>query len=724
MQKEPDSALKFPTMQRQLRRRQVLLFSVLLSAILGGSLLAHASKLSADEAAAGWIQLFDGETHFGWTSGGAWQIGGGAWISDPEQQCWLRTTSSFADFDLKFEARVTNGSAALMFRSDPQGKPAQPGYELSLKDGRIAEVEATAAAPLGNGWNSFEVLADGTHLIVSVNGRVTTDAKDARNRVGYFEFRSSRGSHLEVRSILLKPLGFNALYNGANLDGWRAVDAPTPQNKSRVKLPIPGLSGKPKPLRSVRWIGQGSIHGDGGVGELATTNAYDDFVLQFAARPASAPKEGPGIELFFRESPNQFGSGYAVDVDVPGNRQSHEQASSTTGSLVKLDKSRGVSLVPGQFYTCTVVARGHQFAIWINGVPVTDYYDSRPEGTYHAAAGALGFRIQDGKASLDVRDVKIATIPKGPEPPPPPVQVAAAPTNGPVSRQSAPAPAPIPVVLPGPSPQDNAQQEQIRRLTVQALAATSPEDAVQINKQILILDPGDMPAQQRLDRAQSEINAANADREHAAEQQQASASKVEANSARSASLVNQAQEELLHGDLYKARDEVNDAQRLGARGPEVDRLQALILSRLRNRLLIRLGVGGGILAICAYAIVALFRRHRRTMNLYLVALDGVDKGKRYLLNQEVTHMGGVAMDGTKKNEVLVRDPDRLVSRFHCEVHRRGNACYLIDLDSSNGTYLRRRPLPAGVAVKLRDGDQFSLARAVAFELRMDRHRGQ
>jgi pSer/pThr/pTyr-binding forkhead associated (FHA) protein len=53
---------------------------------------------------------------------------------------------------------------------------------------------------------------------------------------------------------------------------------------------------------------------------------------------------------------------------------------------------------------------------------------------------------------------------------------------------------------------------------------------------------------------------------------------------------------------------------------------------------------------------------------------------------------------------------------------RGSVCYLIDLDSSNGTYLRERPLPAGVAAKLRDGDQFSLAQAAAFELRIERQR--
>jgi pSer/pThr/pTyr-binding forkhead associated (FHA) protein len=54
------------------------------------------------------------------------------------------------------------------------------------------------------------------------------------------------------------------------------------------------------------------------------------------------------------------------------------------------------------------------------------------------------------------------------------------------------------------------------------------------------------------------------------------------------------------------------------------------------------------------------------------------------------------------------------------VHKRGNNCYLIDLASSNGTYLHSRPLQPGVAARLRDGDKFILARSAAFELRVER----
>ena len=79
----------------------------------------------------------------------------------------------------------------------------------------------------------------------------------------------------------------------------------------------------------------------------------------------------------------------------------------------------------------------------------------------------------------------------------------------------------------GPSPEEKANQEQIRRLTMDALSASTPEDAVRINKQILFLDPGDMPAQQRLDKAQGQIDAANAQREHGMAEQQASTTRLQ-----------------------------------------------------------------------------------------------------------------------------------------------------------------------------------------------------
>ena len=712
----------FPRTLRLRHSRRTLAAAVSLLIAAGAGASAPISYLPADMAQQGWIRLFDETSRFGWTSGGGeWQVNAGTLASDSAQSSWLRTTTSFSDYDLKFEARVTGGPATLLLRADPQSKPAQPGYALSLSDGVIAGISSVTATAATGGWNTYEVQAEGTHLVAILNGKITTDGKSTKNRVGYFEFDTPRGTRLEIRSILLKPLGLDQLYNGSNLDGWRAVAAPAPQSKSKLKLPL--LSGKPKPPQNVQWSGHSTIHGERGVGQLESTNAYDDFVLQFTARPAG--KDGnAGVEMFFRGAQNQFNSGYAVSVAGATDRELQDGKSFGIGGLVKLEKSHAASLDAGQYLTCTVVARAHRMSVWINGALVTDYYDSRPEGAYHAAAGPLGFRIHSDKATLDLRDVRVANLPKGPEAPPPAPVVAAAPAAS-APAAAAPTSTPMSIVLPGPSPQEKAQQEQIRKLTVDALSASTPDEAVRINKQILVLDPGDMPAQQRLDKAQAQIDASNARREQGRQDEQASAAKLEANSARRSALLVETQNNLLRGNLNEAQDHLNDAQRLGANGPEVDRLHALILARIRNRLLLRAGLGGGGLLAAVALTVFFWRRRGGTVAAFLVAVDGADKGKRYLLNQEVTHIGGVALDGGKRNEVLVRDPDRQVSRFHCEVHKRGNNCYLIDLDSSNGTYLRSRQLQPGVAAKLRDGDTFTLARsAAAFELHLEKQRSK
>src|SRR5689334_25179716 len=66
------------------------------------------NRLTSEEAANGWLMLWDGETMFGWEShGGAqWRIAGGALIADSPDGGWLGTTTAFADFVLKVEFRI------------------------------------------------------------------------------------------------------------------------------------------------------------------------------------------------------------------------------------------------------------------------------------------------------------------------------------------------------------------------------------------------------------------------------------------------------------------------------------------------------------------------------------------------------------------------------------------------------------------------------------------
>jgi hypothetical protein len=565
-----------------------------------------------------------------------------------------------------------------------------------------------------SGWNTFEITANKESLAVVISGKKVVDTKNGKNRVGYVEFVSENRAKLELRSVRLKPLNLDAIYNGTNLDGWKSVNAPPPEKSSKLKLP--GLSHKPKPLKNATWSGAaGVIHGESGIGQLESANAYDDFVVQFLGRADIAhEQERSSAQMFFRGDAGRFETGYGVNlVNRKGNAT---RTNIGSGGLIDLQSSRLPAVLDATNFAATVIAREHRLSVWINGLLVTDYYDSRPEGVYHSAAGTLGFRLENETAKLDIREVRVAVLPKGPHAPAPPEPaVASALASGPGGAAAVPP-------FPGQSPADKAKQEQLRQLTAQALEAKDPAEVVRINKQILLLDPADLPAQQRLDKAREKLDRANAEQAKAEQQQHEAESTTEANKRRREGLMQQSQEKLIHEDLDGSRKDLNDAERLGATGPQTERLKSIIVQRMRSRLLMRLGIGAtGLIGLSAL-IMLLWRSRNRTLTPYLLTVDGVEKGKRHLLNQDVTHLGAVDTDSGKKNEILVRDPDRMVSRFHCEVHRRGNTFYAIDLNSSNGTFLGSKRLQPGVAVRLRDGRRIALAKAATFELQLERSR--
>jgi predicted component of type VI protein secretion system len=51
----------------------------------------------------------------------------------------------------------------------------------------------------------------------------------------------------------------------------------------------------------------------------------------------------------------------------------------------------------------------------------------------------------------------------------------------------------------------------------------------------------------------------------------------------------------------------------------------------------------------------------------------------------------------------------MISRFHCEIHRRGRKLWLIDCESANGTWVDRRQAPANQPIRLKSGAHIDLA---------------
>ncbi len=147
---------------------------VCLALLAAATLWGQANTLTPQEAAEGWLLLFDGNTLFGWTQEGQWRVQDGVIVGEGAQAAVLRANSTFSDYILKNE-----------FRSARPGTGSTSGK-----------------------WRSYEKRAPKKGAAVAL-----TYAPNAK---------------IEVRNIKLRPLGLKSVFNGKDLTGWRKVESPKP----------------------------------------------------------------------------------------------------------------------------------------------------------------------------------------------------------------------------------------------------------------------------------------------------------------------------------------------------------------------------------------------------------------------------------------------------------------------------------------------------------------
>ena len=146
----------------------------------------------------GFVKLFDGATLNGWTMVGGWGPGYG--ITNGILYCAKGTGGNFltvkeySNFVLRLNYRLTPGANnGVGIRAPYEGTPAYTGMEIQILDdtapqyaslrpgqfnGSIYDVvpaKRRALRPLGD-WNSEEIVADGPHIKVKLNGISIVDA--------------------------------------------------------------------------------------------------------------------------------------------------------------------------------------------------------------------------------------------------------------------------------------------------------------------------------------------------------------------------------------------------------------------------------------------------------------------------------------------------------------------------------------------------------------------
>ena len=189
-----------------------------LTTAVGLALTVAALPTLATAQGAGWTTLFDGSTLDGWRVLGDanWELADGA-VSANSGSGFLVSGVSYGDFELTLEFWVDEpaNSGVFIRCSDPENVGAANSYEVNIFDTRADQTYRTGgivnlAAPAsvintGGQWNSFEITAQGSRLVVILNGTQMVDTTDDQFASGPFALQYGAGTvrfrNVQIRSL-------------------------------------------------------------------------------------------------------------------------------------------------------------------------------------------------------------------------------------------------------------------------------------------------------------------------------------------------------------------------------------------------------------------------------------------------------------------------------------------------------------------------------------------
>jgi hypothetical protein len=186
---------------------------VLLSACGGGD---SAPPVSAD----GWQTLFDGSSlsQFEVLGDANWRIEETYVVADESTAAsFLVSNQDYTDFELTLEFWVNSEANSGIFLrcQDRTAVTDTSCYEVNIYDTRADQTYRTGgivnlAAPAefvytGGQWNRYEIMVDGNHLQVTLNGRDLVDVEDSQFASGPVALQYGSGT-VRFRNVQIRPL--------------------------------------------------------------------------------------------------------------------------------------------------------------------------------------------------------------------------------------------------------------------------------------------------------------------------------------------------------------------------------------------------------------------------------------------------------------------------------------------------------------------------------------
>jgi len=189
-------------------------------------LLAFSAAAFAQE---GFKPLFNGHDLSGWDGDPRlWSVKDGMIVGhtagvEMTDNSFLITKQPYANFILRAEMKLRNLNSGIQFRSERVHDWVVRGYQADAGEdnywGNIYEEKGRGTLVDGwkgkgekavklIGWNDYEILCDGDHIRLTLNGVVTADMHDSNRREGIIALQLHRGPPMEVyfRNIRIKVL--------------------------------------------------------------------------------------------------------------------------------------------------------------------------------------------------------------------------------------------------------------------------------------------------------------------------------------------------------------------------------------------------------------------------------------------------------------------------------------------------------------------------------------
>jgi hypothetical protein len=379
-----------------------------------------------EEAAKGWIALFDGDSSTGWVvpNGSKWTITDGYLAPQAEGPPGLLVTSSaFRDYELIVEYRIRNGKDPIevLVGCDKNGagkrKNGPDVPKVEDKDPpEVAPVTGIRLQYLGNTWaqlrlsvvegnvtsTSFQTVGDNFPGLVGGFATATKSVGATPPPPPKPGHIALSGNGVVFRSIKLRPSNGKSLFNGKDLTGWKAFEGDKPKVQSKFSVSPEG------------WL---TIKN--GPGDLQTEGQWADFIFQGECR-TNGKNLNSGV--FFRCRPGEYQQGYEAQIHngsgetlkkynvMDYDPKTHELKERRTVESKAVDYGTGAiyNRIPasrmvakdGEWFELTIVAQGNHIATWVDGVQVVDWTDNRPQGDN----ARNGCRLEKGPISLQGHD--------------------------------------------------------------------------------------------------------------------------------------------------------------------------------------------------------------------------------------------------------------------------------------------------------------------------------